>query len=204
MSLPPLVTAPDLEERLGRGLTDTEMNRFAALIRDASASVRNYMRQDITQATSTVRLRVRGTKVRLPQRPVTAVTSVTNVNGGPIMFSSWEGFDTITISSNLLDTYAWEPFRYGIAAVDVNYTHGWAVGAIPDDIVGVVCSIVTRALGREPADAGLVSESIAGYSYQLGSAAAAGGFGMLQAEKDILETYKRVGGRIDTMPGLII
>lgn len=202
MSVAPLATLADIVQRLGRDLTAAEAIRVEALSRDASASVRNYMRQDISAATSTVRLRVRGTKVRLPQRPVTAVTTVANVNGGPIMFSAWEGFDTITISSNLLDTFAWEPFRYGIAAVDVTYTHGW--DPVPDDIVGVVCSIVLRALGREPVDAGITSESIAGYSYQLGSAAAAGGFGMLQAEKDVLDTYGRVGGRVDTMPGLII
>lgn len=197
-----LATVSDIEVRLGRSFTDAEEIRVPFLLRDASASVRNYMRQEISQATSTVRLRVRNNKVRLPQRPVTAVLSVANVNGGPIMFSAWEGFDTITVSSNVLDAFAWEPFRYGITAVDVDYTHGW--NPVPDDIVGVVCSIVLRALGREPADAGITSESIQGYSYSLGSAGAAGAFGMLQAEKDVLDTYNRVGGWVNTSPGVIL
>lgn len=201
MTLAPLATAADVTERLGRVLTDTEAIRVSALLRDASASVRNYMRQDITEATTTVRLRVRNGKIRLPQRPVISVTSVANVVGGPIMFSTWEGFDTITTSTSVLDSFAVEPYRYGIFAVDVTYKHGYA--AVPDDIVGVVCSIVMRALGREPADAGIMSESIQGYSYSVGAAGAAGAFGMLQAERDILDTYGRPGGRVDTAPGYI-
>jgi hypothetical protein len=196
-----LATSADVVARLGRPLTTVEAARIGALLRDASASVRNYMRQEVTETTTTVRLRVRNGKVRLPQRPVTDVATVANVNGGPVMYSSWEGFDTINVSSNVLDTFAWEPFRYGIAAVDVTYTHGW--NPVPDDIIGVVCSIVMRALGREPVDAGMTTESIQGYSYTLGSAAAAGGFGMLQAERDILDTYARVGGWVNTSPGII-
>jgi hypothetical protein len=196
-----LATLSDVEATLGRDFTDAEENRMPRLLRDASASVRNYMRQDITLATSTVRLRIRNGRIRLPQRPVIAVTSVATVGGGPLMFSSWEGFDTITVSNSMLDTFAWEPFRNGIAVADVTYTHGWS--PVPDAIVGVVCSIVSRALGRNPADAGMTQESIQGYSYQLGSAGAAGAFGMLQAERDILDTYARVGGRVNVGPGLI-
>lgn len=201
MTLAPLATIYDVESRLGRNLSDTESARVGALLRDASVSVRNYMRQDITEATTTERLRVRNGRVLLPQRPVTAVTAAANVAGGPAAYQ-WDGFDRIYTASNVPDPFGWEPFRNGITAVNVTYTHGYAV--IPDDIVGVVCSIVIRALGREPVDAGLVSETIQGYSYQLGSAAAAGGFGMLQAERDILDTYQRVGGRIDTSPGMIV
>jgi hypothetical protein len=200
--LPELATSADVVARLGRALTTVEAARIDALLTDASASVRNYTRQTITEETTTDRLRVRGGKVRLPQRPVTAVTSVTNMNGDPVLYQ-WFGFDDLWTSPNVPDTWAWEPWRTGIMAVDVTYTHGY--DPVPDDIVGVVCSIVMRAIGREPVDAGITTESIQGYSYTLGSAAAAGGFGMLQAERDILDAYRRVASTpANMMPQVII
>lgn len=191
----PLADSNDIQDRLGRDLTDTEIARVNSLLRDASSAVRNYMRQDITEATTTVRLAVRSCRVRLPQRPVSAVSAVEDVNGNSVIYT-WEGFDSISPLPNVPDCFAWEPFRNGITAVDVTYTHGF--NPIPDDIIGVVCNIVLRAFGRDPVDAGLTSESIQGYSYSLGAAGAAGGFGMLNDERAILDTYRREGGVIRT------
>jgi hypothetical protein len=184
-----LATSADVIARLGRALTTSEAAKIDALLADASASVRNYTHQYIEQVVNdTVTLQVHNGMVRLPQRPITAVTGL-----------PWYGGDTIRVGfTNPLDAFAFEPYRFGTRAVAVTYTHGY--DPIPDDIIGVVCSIVMRALGREPTDAGLTSESIAGYSYSLGSAAAAGGFGLLQAEKDVLDNYCRQGGVVQTAP----
>lgn len=190
----------DVEARLGRALTATEVARVAALIADASASIRNYTRQEINEDTTTATLRVRNGRIRLPQRPVTAVATVVNVNGDPVIYQ-WDGSDSISSLSNVPDTWAWEPFRGGVLTLDVTYTHGY--NPIPDDIIAVGCSIVMRSLGREPVDAGIQSESIQGYSYTLGVIGAAGAVGLLDSEKDILESYRRVGGQISTAPGWI-
>lgn len=186
----PLATEADIVARLGRALTAAEAARIDALLADASGSVRRYIPQDLTEATTTDRLKIRNGRVKLPQRPVTAVTAVVSPNGDPVIFQ-WDGADSIAVGCNVPDTFAWEPFRNGMPFVDVTSTHGYAV--MPDDIIGVVCSIVMRALGRDPVDAGITSESIQGYSYSLGAAGAAGALGMLQAEKDILDAYKREG-----------
>jgi hypothetical protein len=167
----PLATPEDVSARLGRDLSATENARIDALLADASGAVRRYVPQDFTHAISTTRLQVRNGTVKLPQRPVLAVTAVTSTLGDPVLFT-WDGFDSIRTSPNVPE-------------------HGYV--PIPDDVIGVVCSIVMRALGRNPVDAGITSESIAGYSYSLGSAAAAGALGMLQAEKDILDAFKREG-----------
>lgn len=197
-----LASIADVEYRLGRNLTDTELLRIDALLRDASASIRSYTRQTISQVVGdTVRLPVRAGRVRLPQRPVTAVTTVTNLWGDPVLFY-WGGGDTITTGANTPDAFAWVPWLNGTPSVDVVYTHG--DNPVGDDVIGVCCQIVIRALGRDPTDAGMQSESIAGYSYTLGAAAAAGAFGMLQAERDVLDAYTRVGGQIDTSPRLIL
>lgn len=197
-----LFLAEDVELRLGRSFTASEELRIGTLVTDASASIRNYMRQEVTQATTTIPLKVHNGRIRLPQRPVNAVTAVANVNGSGPVFYQWWGDDLIYVGANVLDSFGWEPWRNGIAALTVTYDHGYAV--VPDDIIGIGCSKVLRALGHEPADAGIASESIAGYSYTLGSAAAAGAFGFLQAERDVLDAYQRVGGVTSTAPAWIV
>lgn len=193
-----LAESNDIIARLGRPLTAVEQIRVEALLTDASASVRNYTRQTISAvAGDTVRVKVRNGRARLPQRPVTAVASVSSIAGGAILYQWW-GDDIISTGSNVPDSFAWEPFRNGVTAVDVVYSHGY--DPIPDDIIGVVCSIVTRALGRPPEDSGMTSESIAGYSYAIGAVGAAGAFGLLNGEKAILDAYCRVGGQIQTAP----
>lgn len=195
-----LIELADLEARLGRTLTATETARVAALMADASARVRNYMRQDVSEATTTATLRVRNGRVRLPQRPVTDVDTVLSINGDPVIYQ-WDGSDSISSMSNVPDSWAWEPFTSGIQTLTVTYTHGY--DPVPDDIVAVTCSVVMRALGREPVDAGIQSESIQGYSYTLGAIGAAGGLGLLDSEKETLDAYCRVGGQISTAPGWI-
>lgn len=199
--LPPLMTAEDVEARLGRPLTPAEAARIDALLADASSAIRSYTRQTISAvADDAVRLQVRRTHVRLPQRPVTALDAVSDPNGNPCLYR-WNGFDIIHVAGNVIDTFAWVPWVTGMPYVDVVYDHGY--DPIPDDIVGVGCSMVSRALGRDPIDAGITSETIAGYSYSIGSAAAAGGFGMLPTEREVLDAYRRVGGWVDQLPEAI-
>ena len=192
-----LAITADITNRLGRALTASEALRLPSILKDASAAVRNYTHQEFTLGTTTERLRVRRGTVRLPQRPVVSVASVVNVAGGSAPFQ-WDGLDTLCTTGRGFDTFGWEPFLVAPRVVDVTYTHGY--NPIPDDIIGVVCSISIRALGRKPEDAGLTSESIAGYSYSIGAAGAAGGFGMLQDERNVLDGYLRVGGVIWTGP----
>jgi hypothetical protein len=162
--------------------------------------VRNYTRQVISKVTDdVVTIRVRRGKVKLPQRPIIAVTSVVDANANPILYS-WDGIESVNVASNL-DSWSFEPWVDGIRTAVVTYTHGY--DPIPDDIVGVVCSIVMRALGREPVDAGITSESIQGYSYSIGVVGAAGAFGMLNSEMAILDAYCRTAGPISTMPAWI-
>lgn len=198
MALPSLATPDDILARLGRGFTERESSRVSALLRDASASVRGYTHQTISEVVGdAVRLRVHGGRVRLPQRPVTSITSVAPIAGGPVYFY-WEGFDTLNAQPTGLDTFGWEPFHNGIVAVNVVYTHGY--NPIPDDIVGVVCAKVARSLGREFADGGLQSERFEEYSYTVGSAGAAGAYGLLPDEREILDGYRRVGGSVQVGP----
>lgn len=209
----PLATFDDVNVRLGRD-GSADVDRISALLIDASAAVRSYTGQQFTAATETRRLRVRshpntpiepsGHFVILPQRPVTAVASVLSVAGSAIPFV-WDGegytgpgnYDRVYLWANLYGAQGdWQtqyprPLR---DRVDVTYTHGYAT--IPDEIVGVVCQIVGRALGTTPDSSALTDETLGSYSYRIGAAAASGAFGMLPAETAILDGYKRPAGSI--------
>lgn len=191
-----LATTADITARLGRALTAVEAIRIVPILKDASAAVRRYVPQTFSAATSTVTLKVRRGRVRLPERPVNTVTAVVDSNGNAVFYTVIG--DVVVFGANVPDDFAWFPWRNGYQTVTVTYTHGYAT--IPDDIVGVVCSIAIRALGRKPEDSGLTNESIQGYSYSIGAAGAAGGFGMLADERMILDTYKRVGGYVQVGP----
>jgi hypothetical protein len=158
--LQPLATAADIEARLARALTTEENTRVAALLIDASAAIRGATRprQDFDHVVDdTVVLRPIGTILTLPQRPVTAVTSVVAISGQDgipdITLSSyrWNGANEIEIGTGLgwrtaidhdLEPYhldLWSPSTYR-----VTYSHGDPI--TPDDIRGKCCQLVMRCL----------------------------------------------------------
>lgn len=194
-----LATVADLESRLGRGLDEDETTRAEALLDSASARVRTYTGQQFDETTGGSRLRVRSGRVRLPQRPVTAVASVADTDANDVAFT-WHAGDTVYLDAlGTLHRFDLQPYGgSGPQWVDVTYTHGYA--STPDDVVEVVCQMVLRAFGSDPAASGLTQESVEGYSYSIGGAAAAGAVGMLDDEKAALDVYRRKGGTIRISP----
>lgn len=192
----PLATSDDVVERLGRALTSAESNRIDALILDASGSVIAYTGQTFVLEETTALLPIRNGAIRLPLRPVTAVDMVEDGNSNALTFTWIDGDSTISLSSHGY-LNEWElniPAGTRVSKASVTYTHGWE--PIPDDVIGVVCQIVGRALGTPSTESGMTSETIANYSYSLGSAAGAGPFGMLSDEKRILDRYRVLAGPI--------
>lgn len=176
--MPALASRSDLEARLGRSLTGDDATRADSLLDDVSASVRAYTGQTFTTGTSTARLRARGTLVRLPQRPVTSVTSVKDVDGNVVEFT-YDAGSTLSLLS--LPLRGW---------VDVEYAHG---GTVPDVVKAVVCQVAARAFGAKAEQAGFTSEGVPGYTYSVGGAAAAGPLGFLPDELRVLDAYRVVG-----------
>jgi hypothetical protein len=76
MAVTQLAMTADVRAALGRDLTTVETIRAEPILDKASELFRNRSGQDFTAGTSTVRLKVNGGKVYLPQRPATAVTKV--------------------------------------------------------------------------------------------------------------------------------
>ncbi|MGW7296086.1 hypothetical protein ACWGIB_27335 [Streptomyces xiamenensis] len=205
----PLATPDDLAARLGRDLTAEEASRAEALLRDASALIRGWTRQDFTAGESTVVLRPVGTVVRLPQRPVQAVTSVVAVGGSdaipdialPTGGWTWDGADKVDIwppdTSWLLSLPETWADRWGsVDTYRVTYQHGW--DEIPDDVVAVACAMVLRTLLAPSPVAGMVSERIGQYNYQLqqGTGSVGATVLMTQPDRDALARYRRTATTI--------
>lgn len=126
------------------GLTVTQ----AALLR-ASTRVRSHLGQRITAGTSTVTLR--GPLGRLPQRPVSVVTSVLDEDGNDVDFD--------LLAGGALQT------NYG-GTLTVEYDHGYAAGAVPDELVELVCTIAARLGTSDPALAAGVQQEQSGSASQ--------------------------------------
>lgn len=187
-----LASSDDIEVRLGRAFVGSEEARVEALLDDASASVRAYTGQHFELVENDeIRLQVRRGIVTLPQRPVVAVTSVADVDAVDVTYQ-WDAGDRLNLNVTPLNAWEIEPRRNRVTYVDVVYTHGYET--IPEDIVRIVCNMALRAFGVPAESSGLQQESIAGYSYAVGSAAAAGAGGMLPSERADLDKYRRQFG----------
>jgi len=207
--LDPLATVDDLEEFVT--LTDAQRARAPALIRNASVQVRRFCRQDFDLVTGDeVVLRPIGTKLRLPQRPVIAVNSVTAVgsNGIPdFTLAGWtfDGVDLIDIAGIDTDTFVslpawWEDYGAGINTYRPNYDHGYPI--TPDDIKGKVCQMVNRVLTADTQVEGITQETIGQYSRQWQQATGSTGVTTVLTRSDRQDLidwgYRRTAGTIQT------
>lgn len=200
-----LATVEDLEARLGRDLTDAEQDRAQALLDDASAMIRAYTGQTFEQVTDdVVVLRVQGGIVRLPQRPVTAVTSVVAIGGGlgvpdfTVIDYIFDGVDQIRIGEgacviNLPEAWFDDVDGYP-GTFRITYNHGYA--QVPGDVVAVACGMVLRALTAPTTMGGVTGETIGSYSYRLASADTGLSVTLGQTERTALARYRRTEGMI--------
>lgn len=195
-ALPSLASLQDLEERLGRSLSGTDAARAEALLRDASAAVRRFTRQEITRRESTERVAVVRGHARLSQMPVVSITSVVDLNGVTVS-ATWESEQIVEVWPILVVNGPSETstsLRCAPPYADVTYVHGFAT--VPEDVVAVVCQVAGRAFGRPADSAGATSEQIGTYRVTVGAAAAAGALGLLEDEKRILTDYRTTRGPI--------
>ena len=188
-----LFTVSELASYLQRDL-DTSS---ATLAKDSGqAIVRGYCRQDISSATYTgVKLRCVPDKaywrVDLPQRPVTAVSSVA-VNGTAYVLGTnyaWDGLSPYIRLSDL--TYSTAAFQDSPVAT-VTYTAGYAT--IPAEVKAVALAVAGRQYDNPR---GLRSESIDDYSgTHAGSDADLAGTSLLPPERAILDRYRITAGSV--------
>ncbi len=178
----PLATITDVEARIGRKLSTDEGIAVQALLRDASAAIRGYCGRPFGSVTRTVRKRARSGRVLLGAG-ITAVSAVANLDGDAVGFT-FDGIDTVTVGAGVMR------FDFdGLAdqVLDITYTKD--DGDVPDEIKAVAANVAARGMGVPADEGGIQQESVAGYSYTVGAAAAAGGVGLLPAERAVLDRY---------------
>lgn len=145
--MPTLTALADQTAATSYGYSTIASGMFAR----ASARVRGYTRQQISTGTSTVL--ARGPIVVLPQLPVNAITSVTDVSDPdvPVLLSDDE--------YQLRAGGTLEVPNYG-GNLSIVYTHGWAT--LPDDLVELVCAVASRMANSNAAAASGVQQETGG------------------------------------------
>lgn len=204
-----LATKNDLVARLGRDITCEEDARVEALLADASALVRAYTGQDFEEtADAQVTMRAQAGMIRLPQRPVTGVSSVVAIggNGTPDLTLTdwwWDGLDLIRIGAgeyviNLPEQW-WDDEDGYPGTFRVTYSYGYATP--PADVVAVVCGMVLRTLTAPTSVGGVTSETIGPYSYRLESAGVGTAVALGDLERTTLARYRKTTGMISVRVG---
>lgn len=143
-NLPTLATAEDVAALLGRGLTTSERARVDADLVKLSARFRREARRQFTPGTSTVRRKINGREVWLPESPVTAVTAVLLSNpGGPLDGEPaefiWTAGQTVYLA------HRWGDHRF----VLVTYNHG--ADQVPPEVLAAVAEAAKRPFDLDEA-----------------------------------------------------
>ena len=170
-----LATISDVEARLGRSLTVAEVPKATAYLADASALFSQRAVQKFEQGESRVRLFPKDGVVRLIQRPVIAVSEVTDLNGVVIDFT----FDG---HQSLYDLGSYTP-------VTVTYEHGSIT--IPADVIAVVAGMVARTLSISPdAAAGVQQQTVGPFSQSYAAWAVGAQVMMSPVEAKVADAYR--------------
>lgn len=190
----PFATEAELEAYTG---TSVASDRAAILLDMASGAIRAHTNQTITYGTTTaVMPGTFDSKLELPERPVTAVTSVT-IGATALTADSdyvWDGQHTLHRGSKVDGVLSvngpdylingWGDWGGPGAQVTVVYSHGFQ--SIPNDIKGVCLALAARTLGSPD---GVNSESVG--SYSVSYSRTGGAVSLLTEEKALLNRYRR-------------
>jgi hypothetical protein len=170
-----LATTADVEARLGRALTASELPKAQAWLEDASALFVQRATQQFEVSESRVRLFPRDGVVRLVQRPVIEVSSVKDLDGVEIEFT-FDGHQSI------YDLGSYSP-------VIVEYEHGSA--EIPADVVATVAGMVVRTLQIAPdAASGVTQQSVGPFSQSYATWAVGGQVMLSPADEKVAMAYR--------------
>lgn len=203
-SLPSLADIAEVEARLGYAITDATIRvKLQKQLDDASVVVRNYCRRGFTAGTSTIRLRPRGNKITLPERPVRAVTAVRSVvtfgataQVTPLSYWSWVAGPEVRLGDpNLVINGPTLDWSNDDTWVEVTYDHGFAT--VPDDVVAVVANMALRTF-TIPGGGIVDMQTVGPYTARTASFAAGGPLSLSGGDRDVLNRYRgKVAGTVE-------
>lgn len=189
---PILVTVQQFAQSRGVTYSPSDVLVLRAL-EDASAMFRSLAHQTITVVEDDV-VELQGNwsrRLYLPERPVLAVSALTIETETSPEPSDW------AVQEFTAPQYRWNrrgllKLQYGCyfggtdATVRATYSHGQAV---PDDVIGVVCSIAARIVANPSR---VVSERMGEHDVTWAKTDAAGGsaIGLTSEEQRVVEKYQ--------------
>lgn len=170
----------------------------------ASAAVRAFCRRQFTAAAFTTRIRARSNWLLLAQRPVVSVQSVkVLVLGQPTTTTGWvwDGLDRVWVGGlgsvvNLSEA-VFDAVRGGATVAEVAYTAGYA--QVPDDVVAVTAGLAARAT-TVPSGGAFTQQAAGQFSYQVAPWAQGGPLSLSDADREILQRYRRSQSTIQLQP----
>lgn len=208
-SLPSLASPDDIVARLGRNLNQVEMARIDALLRDGSAIIRRYTREDfVWYDADVIRIAADGGIIKLPWRPIESIGEVIALSGTPgipdipVTWFHFDDVDEITVMNpaqsgiiNLPELWYEETFWWG-GSFRVTAAHGYR--ETPDDVTAVLCTAIISEISTPTMSATLASESIGAYSYSMRRTSGAGLRAALEdaGMKTALSDYRQGQGTI--------
>ncbi len=174
----------ELEDYLGRSLSDTERRQGVLALELATAVIKTYTAQNIEAGTATETFRM-SDRFILKQFPVTAITAV-DVDGVVKDAASY-----IFDQSGVLRWSDWQwPWAYASdwrgAIVTVVYDYGY--DEIPPDIRAACLSMASRGVGDTNAGR-VLEERIGTYAVKYDNEGEVGGVGLTAAERRLLAPY---------------
>jgi hypothetical protein len=199
LALPMLANVAELRDFMGKNDLEMTDGRANFLLEAASALIRSYTHQTISQVTNdAITIWVRRSdqhSIVLPERPVTDVASV-ELNDEALVEETDFYWTSAGILVRLFTTWedpvlGWSTWGLPASKVDVVYTHGYP--QIPKDIKLACCAIAGSLFERPGAAGPLSSESIGDYSYRVADAAGGQSSLSLTSERLILDRYRMVG-----------
>lgn len=205
-SLPPLATDSDIIARLGRELNPVEAGRVAALLADGSAHIRRFTRKDFVFVSNDVKtLRAQRGFITLPGRPVTGVSDVLAISGLPgvpdidVSWYQFDGIDKVTIPDPAVSGIinlpeAWYELGWFTDTYQITYSHGYET--VPDDVISVLSTAVISVLTAPTMAAGVIGESVGGYSYRMERTGGGVAVALKEADLDSLSDYRDKQGTI--------
>jgi hypothetical protein len=209
--LPSLATPDDIVARLGRNLDQTEAARVDAMLKDGSAIIRRYAREDFVYVSGDLlKVKADAGTITIPKVPVVSVDGLTAESGNPMipnLLITWyffDGIDTIMVPDphvagiiNLAEW--WYDTEWSTQPFLLKWTHGYTY--VPPEVNGLLCNAIISELSTPTLSATVQSESIGAYSYSMRRRAIGGGlyatltdFGM----QSLLADYRKSTGTIAT------
>lgn len=169
-----IITVQELAAFMGREFTPSESAQASAVIDVVEAAIESETGVSFTQVVDdSIVIQADGHgMIELNRKPVTAVSSVKDVNG--VEIESWE-FDGLSTIYNL----------YPSQVVNLVYSHGFAV--VPRDIKGVALGSASRVMYNP---SGLRQETVGAISVTYpGIGGEAGTINFSSLERTILRKY---------------